>query len=372
MNLNAHAHFWCWTLHAQWVCVVVEDCAECFILLNQKCQYACRCVFICVCAHFCVCARACALVCVLVGVNIACVRTFILHIWMSHVWMSHGTNIYEPCDTYECVMGHIWSIYVVHVHASCDTYEWVMSYIWLSLSHICMSHTCDMSHLYVIYDVTHSYMWHYSFICVTWLIRICDMTHPYMWHDSSIHVPWLIHMRDVTHSYMQHDLNICVTWLVYKCRYNHQKIKVALRLQVHDSFIYVTWHIHIYDISYMWHYSFICVTRQIHICDMTDPYNCYDSCIGVGRVMPLQMQRDFAVLCCSVLQYVAVYVAVYIFMCCICCFAISKEQSCAASVVSWHIHMCDTTHSYICDMTCSYVWHDAFTYMTRLCGLTGS
>ena len=44
-------------------------------------------------------------------------------------------------------------------------------------------HTCE---------ITHSYMRHDSFICVTWLIHmcvtllihICDMTHSYVWHDS--------------------------------------------------------------------------------------------------------------------------------------------------------------------------------------------
>ena len=67
---------------------------------------------------------------------------------------------------------------------------------------------------------------------------------------------------------------------------------------------------------------------------MTDPYVWHDSFIGVGGDMPLQMQHDFAVLCCSALQCVAVYVAVDVSVCCICCFAISKEQSRAASVVS--------------------------------------
>jgi len=49
-------------------------------------------------------------------------------------------------------------------------------------------HTCDM---------THSYLWHDSFVCVTWLIRMCDMTHSYLWHDSFVSVTWLIHICDV-------------------------------------------------------------------------------------------------------------------------------------------------------------------------------
>ena len=54
-------------------------------------------------------------------------------------------------------------------------------------------HTCDM---------THSYVWHDSFICMTWLER-SDMT-------------WLIHMydmtweirHDITHSYVWHDWHL--------------------------------------------------------------------------------------------------------------------------------------------------------------------
>jgi len=33
-------------------------------------------------------------------------------------------------------------------------------------------------------DITYSYAWHDSFMCVTWLIPVCDMTHSYAWHDS--------------------------------------------------------------------------------------------------------------------------------------------------------------------------------------------
>ena len=33
--------------------------------------------------------------------------------------------------------------------------------------------------------MTHSYVWHDSFICVTWLIHMCDMTHSYVCHESS-------------------------------------------------------------------------------------------------------------------------------------------------------------------------------------------
>jgi len=89
-------------------------------------------------------------------------------------------------------------------------------------------------------EACHTYMPHSydSFICVTWLIHMCDMTHSYVWHDSficdmthwlrdmthwcvrydsSIYVIWLIHMYAMTESYMWRDPFICVTWLSLRC-----------------------------------------------------------------------------------------------------------------------------------------------------------
>ena len=50
-------------------------------------------------------------------------------------------------------------------------------------------------------DMTHSYVWHDSFICVTWLFHMCDMTCSYVWHDSLIGMTWLILMCDMTDRY---------------------------------------------------------------------------------------------------------------------------------------------------------------------------
>ena len=46
--------------------------------------------------------------------------------------------------------------------------------------------------------MTHSYVWHDSFLCVTWLIPMCDMTHSYVWHDSFL----CVHL---THSSNAHN-----------------------------------------------------------------------------------------------------------------------------------------------------------------------
>jgi len=65
-------------------------------------------------------------------------------------------------------------------------------------------HTCD---------VTHAYVWHTSFMCVTrlvhthiarccamWLVRMCDGTRSYVWRDSFVCVMWLIQLTSCTQS----------------------------------------------------------------------------------------------------------------------------------------------------------------------------
>ena len=63
--------------------------------------------------------------------------------------------------------------------------------------------------------MSHSHVWHVSFICVTWLIHMCDMTYSHVWHVSFTCVTWLIHMRDMTHSYVWHDSVIHTFMLRY-------------------------------------------------------------------------------------------------------------------------------------------------------------
>ena len=69
----------------------------------------------------------------------------------------------------------------------------------------CQTYVCDMA------------------ICVTWLVHMCDMTHSYVWHGSFICVNvcvWYGYMCDMTRSYVWHvwhDSCICVTWLIHMC-----------------------------------------------------------------------------------------------------------------------------------------------------------
>jgi len=83
---------------------------------------------------------------------------------------------------------------------------------------------------------------YHSFECThlkreTWLIHTCDMTHSYMWHDSFVHVTWLIPTCDVIS-------------LVCSCEASYHSFKCT---RLHDSSRLMTCDM---THSYMWHDSF--------------------------------------------------------------------------------------------------------------------
>ena len=77
--------------------------------------------------------------------------------------------------------------------------------------------------------MTPSYVWHDSFMCVTWLINLCDMTHSCVWHDSFTHA-WKSHKsnnasvqccfasRDwvMSHKCMSHVTHMHETWMSHR------------------------------------------------------------------------------------------------------------------------------------------------------------
>ena len=126
-------------------------------------------------------------------------------------------------------------------------------------------------------DMTHSCVRHDSFMCVTGFIHVCDITHQCVWRDSFMCATWLVHASDMTPSCGRHDSFICVTWLLRMC-------DMTPSYAWHDSF---TWAVS-RDSSQetngasalhagrcamthlrVGHDSFICVTWRIHMCDMT-------------------------------------------------------------------------------------------------------
>jgi len=148
---------------------------------------------------------------------------------------------------------------------------------------------CDRTHSYHTCVITQSYVWHdpehdmkdlkhtgsvsmdsanhdlvldlacdlTSFLCVMWLLPMCDVIYSYVWHYSFI----------------------CVTWPRGRHeRFKAHWVRVDGLCEPRSSFWTsasgpsrepwgATWLIHTCDVinSYMWHYSFICVTWLIHI-----------------------------------------------------------------------------------------------------------
>ena len=191
-------------------------------------------------------------------------------------------------------------------------------------------------------DMTNSWVWHDPF---TW----CGMAHSLVWHDSFICVTWLIHLCDlcdITFWHVGHDSFTYMTWHIYMCDVDHSHVGL------------VTWHINMCDMihSYVRRDSFICVSWarwSIHMCDMTHSYVWHDSCICVTWLIHM----------CDMTYS---YVRHNLFTC-----------------GTWLIHICDITHSfawhdsfiratcvtwpiYMCDMTHSYVWYFLLIYVTWL------
>jgi len=177
-----------------------------------------------------------------------------------------------------------------------------------------LHHLCDMSH---------SYVWHDSFICVTWLTHplrwphslnwggvwvmsnICDRTLPYVRRDSftfrggctpfrgEVYRPYdtasvVMYTGDITH--MSRDSSIFVTWLVHcvywSCYARVTRLWWCVWIIWHNfsgdvygsHHSYVTWLIHICDVTrapWVWVMS--------HACDMTHSYVWHDWCTYILR-----------------------------------------------------------------------------------------
>ena len=162
---------------------------------------------------------------------------------------------------------------MTHSHVWLDQFKCVHHHQFLGQYYGCV---CEVT--YSDGDMTDSYVWHDSSMCVIWLVHMCDMTHPhmcdltrlihiyvtrhesstcvrhdsstYVWHDSSTQV-WqdaciCVDMQSVIHTshphesftcvwhdsstHVWHDACMCVTWYQSSTRVSH---------------ICVTWLIHI-------------------------------------------------------------------------------------------------------------------------------
>jgi len=147
------------------------------------------------------------------------------------------TYLVHLCDMIRSFMWHDSFIYVTWFFHLCDmirSFMWHDSFMCMICVICVMCVMCDMTHSCVLRiwihsyaytrwccmtmllcGETHLYVWHDSFICVTWLNQMHNMTcsyvwhHSYVWHASFICVTWLIHMRDINYLYVWHDSFIC-------------------------------------------------------------------------------------------------------------------------------------------------------------------
>jgi len=90
-------------------------------------------------------------------------------------------------------------------------------------------------------------------LCVTWLIHTCDMTHSYVWHDSFLRVTWLIHTCDMIHSHVWHDAPIKID----------NNTQITLREEAGCEVAQYP--------QQTWHDAHICVPWLIHMCDIHEP-----------------------------------------------------------------------------------------------------
>jgi len=198
---------------------------------------------------------------------------------LSHKRLSHVIH-------FMCHVIHTWICRVKYMRTSCHKYEWVVS------------HMNASSHMY------ERFMFHMSMSHVTCVNRSCHvhewvMPHIWMGRVTRIRMFHVMYMDESHHTYMN-MIRICVMW-----RGPHSHMR-------HESFIYVTWRIHIC----------VCVAGRWH-----DTF-----------IYAIQSYR---------LQDAFIHVWIYPF-----------------AYVTWLIHICDTSLSYI-------VWHDSFTnviWFHHICG----
>jgi len=134
-------------------------------------------------------------------------------------------------------------------------------------------------------------VWRVLLVCVRWAFMcMYDMSRSYVWHDSFICMTCPVHMCDMSHSYVRHDLFICVQWAficvcdVCVCAFMCAWRRMCACLR-RASLVRVRWaFIHMCAMyrSYVWHDLLICV-QWAFICMCV--YMCVCVCVCVCAFM---------------------------------------------------------------------------------------
>ena len=96
---------------------------------------------------------------------------------------------------------------------------------------------------------------------------VCHDVFKRAWHDSYICVTWLIHICNTTYVFAWCDSLIWVEWLIYMCDMTYSYVwRDSCSHVWHDSYIYVTRLMYLRDMTYLyvWHNAFICMTWLMH------------------------------------------------------------------------------------------------------------
>jgi len=158
-------------------------------------------------------------------------------------------------------------------------YMYIHVYIYIYVAIYLLTHTCDKGSCPNICDVTYLWRNHIfdmgrslacSLVCVTWIISllICDS-----FITNLFICPWLCpgscpNMCDMIHSKLIPTCDMTHPWIVHICCTTPLVIP---RHAWHDSFMRVTWRIHVCDMTHscVWSDTSIFVSSRIHLCDMT-------------------------------------------------------------------------------------------------------
>jgi len=162
--------------------------------------------------------------------------------------------------------------------------------------------------------MTHSYVWHATFICVPWLIHMCAMTHSYVWHDSFICVTGIIRMCVVI-STGKHEWVMSLSSSTFMLEITHMNYYYSGKIEIKVELDREMTH------SYVWWNSFTCVIWFIYL---FFPLSCLgnNSLICVTGIN--HCTKSFFSL------YIVIFLLTVIFI-----------------FVTWLTHMCDGNPSYV-------------------------
>jgi len=175
-----------------------------------------------------------------------------------------------------------------------------------------------------------------------------------VWHDSFICVTWLIHMYDIftaqhhmsamTPPYLSHDSFICVTWLIHMCAMTHSYV-------CHDSFMCAMTY------SYVWHASHLNVkSSTIFIAQHQIQTRTHGSrtCVYV-RVMCVTWLIHMCALTCHV---------------CVVCLSVCTDVCGVSICVYWCLASSATSNTdswTICSRTCVCGCHVSYVRLCDVC-----